>query len=246
MKGAKMRSIKIILIGCVFFSAVCVKYTYCQETALSKQEAWLKEDNLALIQRLKEFKDIVFEQNKVRLQLEEKVAQLEKEKAACGKDLPADAKGLREKANSLNDRIKALEKEKDILQAMLKLKESDLRQPEKVKPQERSLEKVIHANLGYAWALQGKTKNAINEYLIAAKCDPMDKDIHFNLGFLYAQENKFKESIEEYNKSLKIAGEDKEVYYNLAVLYSVCLHDTVSAQRCYEKYLALHNEGTAK
>ncbi|MFZ2602517.1 MAG: tetratricopeptide repeat protein, partial [Candidatus Omnitrophota bacterium] len=115
----------------------------------------------------------------------------------------------------------------------------DLRLPKLVKADEKNLDEVICLNLGFAYGLKGKIKDAIEEYEKALKYAPEDKDIHYNLGYLLAKQNKCKEAIEEYKKALTGLSDDREVYYNLSIVYAACLKDAKTADYYYNKFLRL-------
>lgn len=136
----------------------------------------------------------------------------------------------------LNEKVASLEREASILEAMLN-QQRDMKPPLLVRGEEKSWDKVIHVNLGFAYAIKGKTGEAIEEYNKALEYAPEDKDIHYNLGYLLAKRNRYKEAIEEYKKAIKGSPEDKEVYYNLAVIYTTIIKDEQMASQYYQKFL---------
>ena len=230
---------------CLIFCLVFIKYGHAQpgQAETSQAEIWLKEDNSALRERLKELKNSVAQQQKTQAELEARLVQLQKTKDVCV-EKPKDDGGSRLKTEPLSEKISALQKEKGILETMLGLKvKDDFRPPDKVKAAEKSFDKVVHLNLAYAYGRQGKTKEAIKEYLEASQYDPQDKDIHYNLGYLLSMENSYQEAIDEYRKSLKGTSQDREVYYNLAVIYATALKDSSTAQEYYQKFLQLASAG---
>lgn len=143
---------------------------------------------------------------------------------------------LRKQLTRLNEKVASLEKEAGILEAMLN-QQREGKPPSLVKGNESNWNKIIHVNLGFAYGIKGKTKEAIEEYKKALEYDPQDRDIHYNLGYLLAKNNRYKEAIEEYRKAIKGSPEDKEVYYNLAVIYATAIKDQKIANQYYQKSL---------
>ena len=238
---------RFLILGslCLVFFLVSLKYGHAQnsQTGTSQAEIWLKEDNSALRERLKELKNSVVQQQKNQAELEARLAQLQKTKDSCVQT-PKETGDSRSKTEPLSERISALQKEKGILETMLGVKaKEDFRPPDKVKATEKSFDKVVHLNLAYAYGRQGKTKDAIKEYLEVSQYDPQDKDTHYNLGYLYCMENRYQEAIDEYRKSLKGTSQDREAYYNLAVIYSAALKDSSTAQEYYQKFTQLSSAG---
>jgi len=138
----------------------------------------------------------------------------------------------------LNEKVASLERDASVLEAMLN-QQRDMKPPLLVRGNESNWNKIIHVNLGFAYAIKGKTKEAIEEYKKALEYAPEDQDIHYNLGYLLAKSNRYKEAIEEYKKAIKGSPEDKEVYYNLAVIYTTIIKDQQIANQYYQKFLTI-------
>lgn len=139
----------------------------------------------------------------------------------------------------LKQKIAHLEKEKAVLESMLNMQSKGLRLPELISADSENLNKLIHLNLGFAYARKGDTKEAVREYRKALQYDPEDKDIHYNLGYLLSKQHRYKEAIEEYKKALAGSPQDKEVYFNLALIYTTALKDKKASDEYYQKYLKL-------
>lgn len=140
---------------------------------------------------------------------------------------------------ALKKRIQELERDNSVLESMLSLRQAEMRQPALAERGEKSPDKVIHVNLGFAYGIKGRIEEAIDEYRKALEYDPKDKDIHYNLGLLLSRKNRHKEAIEEYKKSIKGTAEDKEVYYNMAVIYSTGMKDKNTAAEYFQKFLEI-------
>ena len=143
---------------------------------------------------------------------------------------------LQKQLTRLNEKVASLERGASILEAMLN-QQRDIKPPSLVRGDEKGWDKVVHLNLGFAYAIKGKTKEAIEEYKKALEYGPEDKDVHYNLAYLLAKRNRYKEAIEEYKKAIKGSPEDKEVYYNLAVIYATIIKDQELADQYYQKSL---------
>jgi len=114
----------LTLISCCFiFCPAFIQYGHAQskQRGLSREEMWLKEDNLALRERLKELQNNLAEQNRIQLELEEIVEKLKQKKDSPGQAAADDRGSLKSKVDLLNSQIVALEKEKDILETMLEV-----------------------------------------------------------------------------------------------------------------------------
>jgi len=185
-----------------------------------KNSAFLKN-------KLKMLERIFSQQRKDYLELNDRIEDIQKENSS-----------LKEELAVLDKEISLLEREKAILELMANRRARDLKRPPLVKIDD-DLDKAIYINLGYAYSLKGKIRDAIEEYRLALKCDPEDKDIHYNLGYLLAKEDRCKDAIEEYKKALKGESSDREIYYNLAIIYSTCLKDKKMSDYCYEKFLSI-------
>jgi len=55
-----------------------------------------------------------------------------------------------------------------------------------------------HNNLGNIYFREGRTDEAINEYLTALKLEPDSTETHYNLGNIYFREGRTDEAINEY------------------------------------------------
>ncbi|MBM3246179.1 MAG: tetratricopeptide repeat protein [Candidatus Omnitrophica bacterium] len=191
------------------------------------------------------------EKNKVALALQNKdkeaqelkkqVQQLKTKEAKLGVDKTAvqdaEKNNLKKQIAVLRDTAAALEKEKAILEAAFNWQARYLRRPAAVGPQGENFDKIIHSNLGFAYGMQGRTKEAVAEYKKALQYDPQDKDNYFNLGYLLSQERRYKEAIAEYQKAIKGLPQDKEIYYNVAMIYANGLKDQKAADEYYQKFL---------
>ncbi len=210
------------------------------EAKLSQQKKLTAPDLKAKIEQLQK-------ENASYLQ---KAQSLEKANAVLENDLLAykKAKGsapdlkstvvkLQNENSALAQKISMSDKEKAIIEAMLDTQVKDLRQPATISPDEKNLDKTIHLNLGFAYALKARTADAIAEYRKALQYDPKDKDAHYNLGYLLAKDHKYKQAVEEYLKALKDSSQDKEVYYNLAIIYASKLKDQNTAQAYYQEFI---------
>jgi tetratricopeptide (TPR) repeat protein len=173
----------------------------------------LTKENLSLKKKIEDLEQTISRQNKAQLELQKQLTHL-------------------------NEKVASLEREASILEAMLN-QERDMKPPLLVRGDEKSWDKIIHVNLGFAYAIKSKMKEAIEEYKKALEYDPQDKDIHYNLGYLLAKNNRYKEAIEEYKKAIKGSPEDKEVYYNLAVIYTTIIKDEQIASQYYQKFLMI-------
>ena len=173
----------------------------------------LTKENLSLKKKIEDLEQTISRQNKAQLELQKQLTRL-------------------------NEKAASLERGASILEAMLN-QQRDMKPSLLVSGSESSWDKVIHINLGFAYAIKGKTKEAIEEYKKALEYGPEDKDIHYNLGYLLAKRNRYKEAIEEYKKAIKGSPEDKEVYYNLAVIYTTIIKDQQIANQYYQKSLTI-------
>ena len=173
----------------------------------------LAQENLSLKKKIENLEQTISRQNKAQLELEKQLTRL-------------------------NEKVASLERGASILEAMLS-QQREIKPPLLIRGNEKSWDKVVHLNLGFAYAIKGKTKEAIEEYKKALEYGPEDKDIHYNLGYLLAKSNRYKEAIEEYKKAIKGSPEDKEVYYNLAVIYTTIIKDQQIANQYYQKFLTI-------
>jgi len=118
-----------ILIGsCLAFCLIVICYSpaqsdeaesYVRPESYVMAEALLKQDNLAMRERLEELQNIISEQNKIQLELQEELEELQKKRDSRPQVEAGSDYHLRVKIDSLNNRILTLEKEKDVLEAML-------------------------------------------------------------------------------------------------------------------------------
>lgn len=279
-----------LLFNCLILCLTCIKISDAQENKAGKKKIEektsffqaqlisLMQDNIALIKKIKDLEVNINRQNKVNLELQDRIENLRKEsnslsqvlkekaqerdelrkqiyqlkakKGEPSKSTKKDEKisvssGVKEgELEKYKERVKNLEKEKGFLEAILNAQAKYLRQPGLIKADEKNLEKAIHLNLGFAYGIKGKIKEAIKEYQMALKYDLEDKDIHYNLGYLLAKENRFEEAIEEYKKALKGSSQDKEIYYNLAIIYATGLKDQKTAEEYYQGFLELSSSDT--
>jgi tetratricopeptide (TPR) repeat protein len=171
----------------------------------------LTKENLSLKKKIEDLEQTISRQNKAQLELQKQLT-------------------------FLNEKAAALERGASILEAMLN-QQREIKPPSLVRGDEKSWDKVVHLNLGFAYAMKGKITQAIEEYKKALEYDPEDKDIHYNLGYLLAKRNRYKEAIEEYKKAIKGSAEDKEAYYNLSVIYATIIKDQELANQYYQKSL---------
>lgn len=167
--------------------------------------------------------------------------QVNAEEAACSGLAACKDKNLLldKKIQQLKKEVIKSKKNAAVYKDILDLSANNLRGNLTVNADEKNMDKIIHTNLGFAYAMKGKNKSAIREYKKALKSAPGNKDIHFNLGCLFAREKIFREAVAEYNNVLKIFPRDKEAYYNLAIIYMHYLKDTSAAEACFEKFVEL-------
>ena len=186
----------------------------------------------------------------LKLDLEKQIAQLKKENSrlsAANKgnkqqdNLTQDGEKeeLRKQVLALSQEVDKLKRNSAVLESMIDSQTADLRSSGSQKTSEKNADKVIHTNLGYAYGIKGRYKEAIQEYKKALQYAPNDKDIFFNLGFLLTKQKRYKEAIEVYEKALRLDPRDREIYYNLAVIYANNLNDPINSQECYKKFKAL-------
>lgn len=209
-----------------------------------------RQEYSILNKKIEELSQLNAQQQIVKLQLESQLEQLKRE----NKRLSLDNKGRKQTVDTGKDKDKQeLEKqvslliqERDDLKKNLAISESmiesqiaNMKSPPLQKTDEKNADKAIHINLGYAYGLKGRYREAVQEYRNALQYAPLDKDIYFNLGYLLTKQKKYKEAIEAYEQSLKIDPQDREVYYNLAVIYANNLNDPINSQDCYKKFKAL-------
>ncbi len=179
---------------------------------IKKQDlSTLTKENLSLKKKIEDLEQTISRQNKTQLELQKQLTRL-------------------------NEKVASLERDASVLGAMLN-QQRDMKPPLLVRGNESNWNKIIHVNLGFAYAIKGKTKEAIEEYKKALEYDSEDKDVHYNLAYLLAKSNRYKEAIEEYKKAIKGSAEDKEVYYNLAVIYATIIKDQELADQYYQKSL---------
>jgi uncharacterized caspase-like protein len=95
-----------------------------------------------------------------------------------------------------------------------------------------------HLNLGDAMFKEIHYKEALSEYLAAAKLDPKNARAANNVGFVYYKMDKFDEAISWYQKAIAIDPKRVVAYANLGDLYYQ-LNRTPEARTAYEKYLQL-------
>lgn len=230
-----------VLFSSFVFSLIIVNISYAQETnkkakikqsedksSIAQANPVLTQENISLKKKIKDLEDAVSGKDKTNLELVDRIGEIQKEKDELNGQLI-----------NLKEKINAFEKENAALESMLKLETKDLRQPQLVEADEKNLDKVIHLNLGFAYGVKGKTKEAIEEYQKALECDPNDKDTHYNLGYLLAKKNRYEEAIEEYKKALGGLPQDKEIYFNLAIIYATRIKDLQTANKYYQKFLEL-------
>lgn len=209
-----MHNLKKLLILFVCISFLATSKAISAPKPLPKPKAdlsTLTKENLSLKKKIEDLEQTISRQNKAQLELQKQLTLLD-EKAA------------------------SLQRGTSILEAMLN-QQREIKPPLLVRGEEKGWDKIVHLNLGFAYAMKGKTKEAIEEYKKALEYDPEDKDIHYNLGYLLAKSNRYKEAIEEYRKAIKGSPEDKEVYYNLAVIYTTIIKDQQIANQYYQKSL---------
>lgn len=229
--------------------------------ALQKQLTNLKENNHDADSALKSnLKSLEAEVQSLRAQREESGkenndlrSQVEKAKgeiAAAGdvhealNKLQEENKQLLDKAAALQQESSAQALERTVLEAMLRRHPQGLKPPQLVRSDEGNFDKMIHANLGFAYAIKENIDEAVREYRQALSADPEDKDIHYNLGYLLNKQNNYSEAIKEYSQALRGTPQDREIYYNVALIYALSLKDVKTAEEYHQKFLSLASVDT--
>ncbi len=118
-----LKRVLTLISCCLIFYPAFIQYGHAQSKhrGSSREEMWLKEDNFALRERLKELQNNLVEQNRIQLELEETLEKLKQKKDSPGQVAADDSDSLKSKVDLLNSQIVALEKEKDILETMLEV-----------------------------------------------------------------------------------------------------------------------------
>lgn len=75
-----------------------------------------------------------------------------------------------------------------------------------------------HCNLGFAYFMQGKTKEAIEHYERSLKMDVRYSNAHFVMGFVLDQQGMTEEAIHHYREAIKINPMSSDAYYNLGII----------------------------
>lgn len=197
----------------------------------------LAQDYTLLRDKLRELEGVISRQNKVQVDLKERLEKTQKENSILSQALEERLK----ERDSLKEEIRKLKEDFVVgqLGSLATLEDENLKKPWLVTSSEKNLDKVIHVNLGFAYAMKGRGKEAIDEYRKALENDPEDKDLHYNLAYLLSQENDFTGAITEYNKAIKGQASDKDVYYNIYLIYANDLKDQRAAEIYYKKYTEL-------
>jgi len=211
-----------------------------------------RQEYSILNKKIEELSQLNAQQQMTKFQLESQLEQLKKENkrlaleskgrkqtVVSAEDTDKEKEELKKQVGSLIQEKEDLKKNLAVLESMIESQTADMRIPSSQKTDEKNANKVIHVNLGYAYGIKSKYKEAVQEYRNALQYAPLDKDIYFNLGYLLAKQKKYKEAVEAYQQSLKLAPRDREVYYNLAVIYANNLNDPINSQECYKKFKAL-------
>ncbi len=76
-----------------------------------------------------------------------------------------------------------------------------------------------HNGLGIVYDKQGRSDEAIKEYLTAIRFKPVYADAHNSLGNVYAKQGRIDEAIKEYKLALSIDPNYPEAHYNLGTAY---------------------------
>lgn len=240
---------------CLYFTALCfggeAKNEESSELAYYRaQVISFRQEYSILNKKIEELSQLNAQQQMTKLQLESQIEQLKKENkrlslaskgrkqtGVSGED--KDKEGLKKQVSLLIQERDDLKKNLAVLESMIESQTANIRIPSSQKTDEKNANKAIHINLGYAYGLKGKYKEAVQEYRNALQYAPLDKDIYFNLGYLLTKQKKYKEAIEAYQQSLKLAPQDREIYYNLSIIYANNLNDPINSQECYKKFKAL-------
>ncbi|RKX92595.1 MAG: hypothetical protein DRP84_09790 [Spirochaetes bacterium] len=99
----------------------------------------------------------------------------------------------------------------------------------------------LYNNLGNAFYIQGRYKEAIETYKKALAINPKDEEAYSNLGLAYAAINKNNEAITSYKKAIKINPKWAEAYNNLGIVYKT-LGNHEEALKLYEEALKINPE----
>jgi tetratricopeptide (TPR) repeat protein len=73
--------------------------------------------------------------------------------------------------------------------------------------------------LGCSYAIEGKYKEAIKEFLVSVKSDPNSADAYYNLGKSYLEINNLKKAEEAMQKAMELASKVHTISYYLALIF---------------------------
>lgn len=99
-----------------------------------------------------------------------------------------------------------------------------------------------HFELGMLYDEVGQYKDAIREYKLALKIDPLNSDILYDLGVAYGKLNLFKRSLCAYKKAIKANPCNGDAFYNAGVIYSQVLKLDHIALRYFSQAVILQEE----
>jgi tetratricopeptide (TPR) repeat protein len=86
--------------------------------------------------------------------------------------------------------------------------------------QQIPVKKIIatHYNMAHIFSIQGRTKEAIEQYVVVLKLKPDEVSAHTNMGILLAKEGQTTEAITQFTAVLKIKPDSSLAHYNLGMI----------------------------
>jgi len=76
-----------------------------------------------------------------------------------------------------------------------------------------------HNNLGVAYEKEGRTDEAIREYLLAIQINPDYDEAHYNLGVAYEKKGRIKDAVQELLTAIRISPAYGQAHNNLGIIY---------------------------
>jgi Flp pilus assembly protein TadD len=76
-----------------------------------------------------------------------------------------------------------------------------------------------HNNLGVAYEKMGRTNDAINQYLMTIRIDPVYVEAHYNLGLAYDKQGRTDDAVRELLTAIQIRPRYAQAHNNLGIIY---------------------------